>query len=267
MNLNQKYKYFLFEEDDGLGLTGGSGSGEQEEKETQVVENKSPSIDAKAFAEQFGEVLANKFKERDDNSQRQSQQNRQPTAEERALARKQFGMVDIDDETLAALDNLETRKGTWQKLVDRIYESTTNITEAHIARINKAWEEKFQPVEQHFTRSQIEAQASRFHKAYPDLADENLAPILAGVGAKLQEQGAFNGLSESQSFDKLAQGVESVLKYKNPQFTLTKNNTSGKSSNEIPVESSGGRGGGGQTGGSVKADSPNGLFGPVKARK
>lgn len=252
----------MFEEDDGgESISGGSGEGEA----PITTQQPAPSLDPKAFAEQFGEVIAKQFKQRDDSQEQRSQQ-RQPTPEERAAARKQFGMVDIDDETLAALDNIETRKGTWQKLVDRIYESQGNITAAQLSRLNQAWEEKFAPVTQMLTQREESERVSRFHTKYPDLANENMAPVLQGVGAKLAEQGAFKGLTESQAFDVLAKGVESVIKHHNPLFVL-KQTTNGKSSNEIPVETSGGRGGGAQASSGSKPDSPNGLFGPVRTKK
>lgn len=251
---------FWEEDDGGENISGGTG------EETEVVTEQKPAgLDPKAFAQEFGEVIAKKFQERD-NTQQQQQKDRPPTAEERAAARKSFGMVDIDDEFLTQFDNLETRKSALQKYTDRIYESMGNIQAAMLAKQNQAWEERFTPVQQMLTQREETERVSRFHKSYPDLADEELQPLISGVGQKLAENGAFKGLSEAKAFDVLAKGVESVMKHKNPQFNLTKT-TNGKSSNEIPVESSGGRGGGGQAGVGVKPDSPNGLFGPVRVKK
>lgn len=249
----------MWAEDDGGNLQGGSGEGETtqttEAKPTQVT------LDPSAF-DKFGEVIARQFKSQDDSRQ---QQNRQPTPEERAAARKQFGMVDIDDTTLAELDNLETRKGAWQKTIDRIYESQHNITAAMLAAQNKAWEERFAPVNQYFTQTQEDARVSRFHKGYPQLSDENLAPVISGVGQKLAEQGAFKNLTESQAFDVLAKGVESVIKHHNPSFSLTKNNT--KSSNEIPVEGNGSRGGGGNSGGAKAPSQAASILGLIPSKR
>lgn len=254
-----KHKNLFFEEDDGQ--FGGEGS--TTESETQATQTQaSLAFDAKSLAEQFGTVLKEQFQERD----KKETQNRPPTPEERAAARAQFGMVDIDDGFLTEFDNLETRKTALQKYTDRIYESQSKITQAMLARQQAAFEERLKPFEEQLVQRQVAEQMSRFHGKYPQLANENLAPVIQAVGTKLAEQNAFNGLSESAAMDKLAEGVASVLRISNPSFSLT-TKTNGKSSNEIPTETTGSRGGGGHASGGVSPDSPNGVFGPVRSKR
>lgn len=256
-----KYGMRMFEEDDGgENITGGSGEGETQTE----IKPSTVQLDPSVF-DKFGEVIAKQFKQQDDSRQKE-QAPRPPTPEERAAARKQFGMFDADDAFVQKFGNIETQKQAIQEMVDRIYESQGNITAAMLAKQDQAWQDRFQPVHQMLTKREEDERVSRFHSRYPQLADPEMQAAISGVGQQLAKQGAFNGLPEAKAFEVLAKGVESLAKKYNPQFTLTAK-TDSKSSNELAVEPSGARGGGGQAGSGVKSDSPNGLFGPVKSSK
>lgn len=250
---------FWEEDDGGENISGGSSSGEGE---AQVKEAAQPSFDPKALAAEFGSVMREQFNERD------AKQEKQKTfsPEEIANARKELGIFDPDDAWLTRFDNLETRKQAILEMRDAMLGSQNKITQAMLAQQHAQWEERFQPVAQMLTQREESERVSRFHSKYSELSDPKLQPLIHSVGTQLAQQGAFKGLTESQAFDKLAQGVESVFQTKNPGFKLSQTN-GGKSSNEISAEPSGARGGGGQSNGGAKPDSPNGLFGPVKSSK
>jgi len=226
-----------------------------------------PTIDASAFAKEFGSVIAEQFKQRDS-----AQPKAPPTEAELAAARKNLNFWEPDDTFLQEFGNAETQKAAILKMRDGMMGQFVTIAKALLEQQNESWNGKFQPVQQMLTQREEAERESRFHTTYPVLAKPELKPMIAAVAQQLAAQNKFQGLNEAQAFAALASGVETVIKSTYPEFTLGASAPAnqGRQGNGIPSSSTGSGGGGGagaSRGNQASKPIAAQILGPVRAPK
>lgn len=206
-----------------------------------------PVVDAGALAKQFGDILSERFKP----SEPAEKKVDDLTPEE---ARKLLNVWEPTKEWITKFDNLETRESALKELRDGVVKNTDTITQYRIREAMSGIDGKLGPALQFIQEAQNRQAEERFGKAYPQLSDSAMAPLIRAVAEDMRGKGKkFD--HETALFDELAKGVESVIKVSNPNFKLTPGSNPGtttnrtKSNNSIPVTTpgaGGGAGGGGR---------------------
>jgi len=214
---------------------------------TAPREPSSPTVDARALAQEFGSVIGQHF-------QPQAPPQRQITPEE---ARKLLNVWEPSNEWLAKYDNLETRTNALAELRDGLIRQADTIAQYRMREMMDGMQQTYAPVMQYMQQQEARAGEWRFKQAFPDLGHENFRPLLFAVSQNILAQGVpFR--SEQELFTAIANGVEAVIKVNNPDFKL--GNGSGNPApaqrkqgrpapGAIPVTSPGSGGGGGVRGG------------------
>lgn len=203
----------------------------------------SPSlVDADALASKFAQHLGQHFKQPPTDKQPQKL-----TPEE---ARKLLNVWEPDDKWYQDFDNLDTRKSAVGAMRDGMFKQFDTIMQARIKEAVEQLGGRLAPIETHYNRAESDAMRGRFSKAYPELADEALVPVIQAVGQQLQASGkTFK--DEKEMFDAVATGVAATVQKFNPGFKLGGTpKTKPGSGRSISTTSSGGGGGGAGNGGS-----------------
>lgn len=231
--------------DEGGGFGGESG-GEMDSQEgspQSSQQTQSATLDPKAFAQEFGSVIAEQFKQ-----QQKPAGPKTYTPEEIAEARKSLKFWEPDDQFITEFGNLETQKGAFTKLRDGLMNQFVEIQRAMLAQQEEKWNSKFQPVQSLIEQRHQAEQISRFETQFPALANPKLADFREAVGQKLMASGAFNGKSEAEAFSILANAMAESIKAVSPDFSLGEPaapaSRSARSSNAITPQSHGSGGGG-----------------------
>lgn len=168
-------------------------------------------------------------------------------------AAKMLNVMGIDDDFLAKFDNMETRKAMLERFRDGVVLNADTVAQIRIQQaieaIEKKYEERFGPLESHFTKAQEEQVKQSFVTKYPGLADPKHEMILTAVANHLKASGATYK-TQDEFFTALATGSEKVLKQYDPNFNLAASaNVNNKTKpngarNALPTTTPGGGGGG-----------------------
>lgn len=278
--MNKKNMIFFDAPEDGGGGEGSKGLAafdgdpietEEIETETETPPTETPSVvaptvDAGALAKQFGDILSERFKP--------------PVQEEKKVddltpeeAGKLLNVWNPTKEWIAKFDNLETREAALKELRDGVVKNTDTITQYRIREALQGIKGEIGPALEFVQETRNRQAEERFGKAYPQLADAAMSPLIKAVAESLREQGKKYD-SETALFDDLAKGVETVIKVSKPDFKLTPGSNPGtttktKSNNAIPVTTpgSGGGAGGGGRGETTSKKRGLSIFDPVTATK
>ena len=119
-------------------------------------------------------------------------------------------------------------------------------------------QQTYGPAVQYMQTQEARAGEWRFKQAFPDLAHEELRPLLYAVSQNLVQQ-RIPFRDERELFHAIATGVEAVIKITNPEFKLgatgdgaggvpRQMTNNGRSAGGIPVTTPGSGGGGGPKG-------------------
>lgn len=201
-----------------------------------------PFVDADELAAKFAQHLGQHFKppQIDEPKQKLSPEE----------ARKLLNVWEPDDKWYQDFDNLDTRKAAVGAMRDGMFKQFDTIMQARIKEAVEQLGGRLAPIETHYNRAESEAMRGRFSKSYPELAGEELFPIIQAVGQQLQASGA-RFKTEKEMFDAVATGVAATVQKFNPGFKLGGTpKTKPGSGRSMSTTSSGGGGGGGGGGGS-----------------
>jgi hypothetical protein len=165
-----------------------------------------PMIDARAFANEFGQVIGQHFRPPP----------KEMTTEE---AKRLLNVWEPTKEWLAKYDNLESREQAIAEMRDGVIRHSDTITQFRMREMMDRIQQVYGPVVEHMQMEQARAGEGRFKEAYPELAAEGVRPLLYAVSQNLLAQGVpFR--SEREMFQAIASGVEAVIKVSNPDFKL-----------------------------------------------
>lgn len=232
---------------EGDGEGAGEAANESSANEEQQAIKTPAAFDPKEFAREFGSTFASQFQE---TQKKQEQSQKQMSPEE---AKKALNVWEPDDAYFQRFGNLETQKSAFLEMRDGLIKQMDTIMQARQYQADQQWKEKFEPVAQMLTQRQQAEQISKFETAYPSLAKPGLSDMRSAIGQRLQQTGAFQGKSEPEAFDILANAMASSIKEVYPDFSLGtfQQNTSRavRSGNGITPSSTGSGGGGSGTGG------------------
>lgn len=208
--------------------------------------NEPPAFDVDALAEKLGGVITKSL----------------PKAPEKQMSKEEAAKLlnvwDPDDTFFTEFNNMETQKQAFLKMRDGMIRQMATIAQAISYQNRQELEQQYSPLQEYYQQQQVEARKGRFEKAYPQLADETMQPVVQSVISALQAKGT-EFKDEKSAFTAIAKGVEAVVKRINPDFTLETNGpaSSGKTpgnANALRPQTSGaGAGGGGGGSGSGKA--------------
>lgn len=211
-------------------------------------EARSPTVDARQLATEFGNVIGQHFKAPP----------KEITVEE---AKRLLNVWEPTKEWLARYDNLETRDQAIAEQRDGLIRQADTIMRYRMNEMQQAMEQRYGPVIGYMQQQEAAAGEHRFSQAYPQLNHPGMRPLLFSVAQSILHSGTrFSG--ERELFTAIARGVESVIKVSNPQFSLESNGANGQGAaapagtrrtghtpGAIPVTTPGsGGGGGGQKG-------------------
>ena len=163
-------------------------------------------VDAGALAERFGQVIGQHFQP----------PQRQMTVEE---AERLLNVWKPTREWLAKYDNLESREQAIAEMRDGVIRHSDTITQYRMREMMDRIQQVYGPVVEHMQMEQARAGEGRFKEAYPELAREEIRPLLYAVSQNLLGQG-IQFRSEREMFQAIAGGVEAVIKVSNPEFKL-----------------------------------------------
>lgn len=232
----------------GAATASGEASGAASGAAAPVTAPATATIDPKAFAMEFGTVLA---------QHSQAQQARQPqaplTPEQIAQAQKELNFWDPDDTFLKEFGDIATQKQALLKMRDGMGKQFITIVNKMLQERDQQYQGQLAPLRQMQEERALQERESRFHVKYPALADSKLQPMVQGAIAHLNNLKAFENKTEDQAFELLGKFIEDGFRVHNPQFSLGAPAPAGtRSTNSIPVTSSG-SGGTGSNGGSSSA--------------
>jgi hypothetical protein len=178
----------------------------QDQRQARPAVPAAPVIDARAFANEFGQVIGQHFRPPP----------KEMTAEE---AKRLLNVWEPTQEWLAKYDNLESRNHAIAEMRDGLIRQSDTITQYRMREMMAQMQQAYGPVVQHMHVQQARAGESRFGEAYPELAAEGLRPLKFAVAQNLLAQRA-RFRSEREMFHAIASGVEAVIKVSNPEFKL-----------------------------------------------
>ena len=189
------------------GPDGPQGPGEgQGQAQARPAVPAAPVLDARAFANEFGQVIGQHFRPPP----------KQMTAEE---AKRLLNVWEPTQEWLAKYDNLESRNQAIAELRDGLIRQSDTITQYRMREMMTQMQQAYGPVVHHMQMEQARAGEGRFKAAYPELAHNQLRPLMYAVSQNLLAQRA-RFRSEQELFHAIASGVEAVIKVSNPEFKL-----------------------------------------------
>lgn len=213
------------------------------------------TLDPKAFALEFGQVIGQQLQQH-----QQTQQVQQPlTPEQIAKYQKDLNFMEFDDAFLKEFGDIATQKQAFVKLRDGMGKQFITIVNHLLAERDKTFEAKLSPVQKMIEERTLAERESRFHAKYPILAAPAVQPMVQGAIAHLNASGAFAGKTEAEAFEILGKFIEDSQKTFNPNFSLgtAQAASSGtRTGNAIPVTSSG-SGGTGVGGGNAPGPKKN----------
>ncbi len=178
-------------------------------------------------------------------------------------AKKLLNVWEPDDKWYAKFDNMETRNEALREQRDGLAKQYDTLYQFRQQEFEERMSARFGPLEQQYQQANAQAQESRLHASFPDLAKPEFTPLVRAIAQDFVAKGQTFP-DEATLFKALASGVEAVIKTQNPNFKLadgstpeaqTKKQTS--TTGKIPVTSSGAGGGGGNT--PPAAAKPRGL--------
>jgi hypothetical protein len=267
-----KDKYMFLQEDTGGGgggdiggggesqgasvFEGGSGGGEAQQREAPAPSRGEARVDARELAQEFGNVIGQHFQHS------QAPQQPQMTVEE---AKRLLNVWEPSQEWLAKYDNLESRIPALVDMRDGFIRQADTIAQYRMNELLGRMQQTYGPVVQYMQTQEARAGEYRFKDSYPELAHDNLRPLLFAVSQNLLAQG-IPFRSERELFSAIANGVEAVIKVNNPEFRLGSGNGSQgplrqqgqqPAQGSIPVTTPGSGGGGGR--GGTGPPKPRGL--------
>ena len=211
------------------------------------------TVDAKALAKEFGEVIGERF-------QAPKEKEEKPLTQEES--EKLLNVWKPTKEWIAKFGNLETQEEAIKEMRDGMVKHTDTISQYRLREQRQELEKKFEPVLQYIQEVKERETKERFDKTYPQLADPALGPLLESVTTKLKETGKKYS-DEKLLFDDIAKGVEAVVKVTNPEFKLSTGSTPAEkkprsqTSGGIPVTTPGA--GGGSAAKTTTTNKPRGL--------
>lgn len=213
-----------------------------------------PAFDAKAVASELGAVIKDALKPVEGERQKL-------TPEE---ARKLLKVWEPDDDFIKRFGNIETQKAAIIEMRDAMLVQFDTLGQMRLNELGQSLEGKFKPAFEYVTKAEQRERDQDFGKAYPQLADEKLKPIVTAVANQLKAAGTKYE-NEKAHFDAVASGVEAVLKISNPDFKLTvsagstpADKTTSRPANAL-VPSTQGSGGGGSGDRSTAPPTKRGL--------
>lgn len=220
------------------------------------------TLDPKAFALEFGQVIGQQLQQH-----QQTQQVQQPlTPEQIAKYQKDLNFWDPDENFLKEFGDIATQKQAFLKMRDGMGKQLLTIVNHLLAERDKQYEAKLSPVQKMIEERTLAERESRFHAKYPILAAPAVQPMVQGAIAHLNASGAFAGKTETEAFEILGKFIEDSQKTFNPAFSLgTAQAASGgtRTGNAIPVTSSG-SGGAGVGGGNASGPKKNWALSHMK---
>jgi len=238
--------------------TGGAGTGEPEggAGTGEGAAPKGGTVDAVALAKEFGGVLGEHLKTLAPQAPAAP-----PMSKEEA--QKLLKVWNPTKEWQTKFDNLETRDAAIQEMRDGLVVQADTLAQLRMQEFTDNLMKKLSPQLDAVRVFQDQQRDDRFHKAYPQLANPSLKPLLDAVTDGLVKQGK-RFPNEQEAFKALASGVEAVIKVNNPDFKLTAgsspaDNNNGREGNSIPVTTPGSRGGVGGGGRQTTAPKSRGL--------
>jgi hypothetical protein len=163
-------------------------------------------VDAGALAERLGQVIGQHFQP----------PRREMTVEE---AEKLLNVWKPTKEWLAKYDNLESREAAIAEMRDGVIRHSDTITQFRMREMMDQIRQVYGPAVEHMQMEQARAGEGRFKEAFPELAREEVRPLLYAVSQNLLGQGV-QFRSEREMFQAIASGVEAVIKVSNPEFKL-----------------------------------------------
>jgi hypothetical protein len=225
---DKKHRMMFLAEDGGDGSLGGGGEADTsrgtavfdepaQERPVQAPEGpqtalgersepQAPVLDARAFANEFGQVIGQHF---------------QPPPKEMTVeeAKRLLNVWEPTKEWLAKYDNLETRDQAIAEQRDGLIRQADTIMQYRMREMMAQMQQVYGPVVQHMQQEQARAGEARFKESYPELAHDELRPLMFAVSQNLLAQ-RVQFRSEEELFHAIASGVEAVIKVSNPEFKL-----------------------------------------------
>jgi uncharacterized membrane protein YdfJ with MMPL/SSD domain len=263
MITKDKMLRFFDEPNDGGGEGGSPGANAFEPEDgtttTTVDEPEKPvasMVDAKQLAQEFGGQLR-EFAQ----TVTTAREEKKITPEE---AKKLLRIWEPNEEFVKKFGNLETQLPALVEMRDGLLTQFDTLSQHRLREVMTEMEKKYAPALEALQQMQHEQRETRFNSVYPQLAKPTLKPLLQAVAQKMVDGGKkFD--DEGAMFDAIAKEVETVIKETNPDFKLEKASGSSpakdktKTTNSIPVTTSGAGGGTGTRGGDKTANKPRGV--------
>jgi hypothetical protein len=227
--IKDKYSGMFLQEDSGGDMGGGAGEqsspgaavfesgdgGSAPSKETaQQPQRAAPSgaearVDARELAQEFGHVIGQHF-------QQQPKAEPQMSVEE---AKRLLNVWEPSQEWLSKYDNLESRIPALVDMRDGFIKQADTIAQYRMNEMMQRMQQTYAPVIQYMQTQEAKAGEWRFREKFPELAHDNMRPLLYAVSQNLLAQG-IPFRSEEELFSAIATGVEAVIKVNNPEFKL-----------------------------------------------
>jgi hypothetical protein len=228
MMIEDKYRGMFLQEDTGGDGGGGEGvsqgasvfeegSGGSHEQAPAQPPPTPPSggearVDARELAHEFGNVIGQHF-------QQQPKAEPQMSVEE---AKRLLNVWEPTQEWLGKYDNLESRIPALVDMRDGFIRQADTIAQYRMNEMMQRMQQTYAPVVQHMQAQEAKAGEWRFKESFPELAHDNMRPLLYAVSQNLLAQG-IPFRSEGELFSAIASGVEAVIKVNNPEFKLGAN--------------------------------------------
>ena len=228
--IKDKYSGMFLQEDAG-GDTGGGGEGVSQgasvfedgggaaaapskEPAQQAAQPSSggASVNARELAQEFGQVIGQHF-------QQQPQAEPQMSVEE---AKRLLNVWEPSQEWLSKYDNLESRIPALVDMRDGFIRQADTIAQYRMNEMMQRMQQSYAPVMHYMQTQEAKAGEYRFKESFPELAHDNMRPLLYAVSQNLLAQG-IPFRSEGELFSAIAAGVEAVIKVNNPEFKLGAN--------------------------------------------
>lgn len=169
-------------------------------------------VDARELAHEFGHVIGQHF-------QQQPQAQPQMSVEE---AKRLLNVWEPTQEWLGKYDNLESRIPALVDMRDGFIRQADTIAQYRMNEMMNRMQQTYAPVVHYMQTQEAKAGEWRFKENFPELAHENMRPLLYAVSQNLLAQG-IPFRSERELFSAIATGVEAVIKVNNPEFRLGAN--------------------------------------------
>jgi hypothetical protein len=213
-------------------------------------------FDASKFAKEFGATLSEQLKP----VLEQKVEKKELSPEE---ARKLLKVWEPDENWFKSFDNLETRSDAIVQMRDALVQQADVLAQARLEQAIAGLREEITPGLTAVRQAEERAREERLHKQYPTLANPVLKPLLDAIATDfITNKKTFK--NESELFQALANGVESVMKVNNPEFKLEAASNgdqtqADRGGRNLPVTTPGGSGNTGRRDGGDKQAKPRGI--------